>query len=271
VRRAARGSVVALLDRLQRLAETVVTPGGAGAMRACRPFSLAAFRLVRSLVADGSSFATVIDVGANAGQFTAAALHAWPHARVIAFEPLADAAKLVADVAGAARAVEVHQCALGAEDGEIEFFRHTHALSSSALRVSEAARPLPWAEELPGETVTLHRLDTVIAERRLVQPVLLKLDVQGFELEVLAGATATLAQVDAIVLEAAFVPGYAGQPPFATVHEVLCGMGWSLVRPLDFRRESDGRIVEADLLYRRSEDGAGGPGDSIDGTTGRIR
>ena len=111
---------------------------------------------------------------------------------------------------------------------------------------------LPWAAELPSETVTLHRLDTVVHGRTLARPVLLKLDVQGFELEVVTGAADTLAQVDAILVETAFVPGYAGQPAFAAVHEALSQLGWSLDRPLYFRKETDGRIVEADCLYRRT-------------------
>lgn len=43
-------------------------------MRPVRPFSIAAFRLVESLAAEGLAFATVVDVGANVGQFSRAAL-----------------------------------------------------------------------------------------------------------------------------------------------------------------------------------------------------
>ena len=52
-------------------------------------------------------------------------------------------------------------------------------------------------------------------------------------------------------METAFVPGYEGQPTFAAVDRALAGAGWTLARPLDVRRERDGRIVEADCLYRR--------------------
>jgi FkbM family methyltransferase len=242
---------VVLAERLQRMAETVMAPGGLRALRTWRPFSLAAFRLVRSLEADGWRFATVIDAGANAGQFTRAALGAWPAAHVLAFEPLADAAGALEAGAGRVGSVEVHRCALGAHDGTVDLIPHRHSLSSSVLPVAPEASGRSWAEELPVQTVPLQRLDTVVAGRELARPVLLKIDVQGLELEVIAGGGDTLAQVDAILIETAFVPGYAGQPTFAAVHEVLTGLGWALARPLDFRRETDGRIVEADWLYRR--------------------
>lgn len=245
-----RGSGAALVERLHRLAETALTPGGLRALRTWRPFSLAAFRLVRSLQDDGWSFATVIDVGANAGQFTRAALGAWPHASVVAFEPLPEAASALAATIGTVGKVELHRCALGATDGTTTFFPHRHSLSSSVLRVASGAGDLPWAEELPGRSVDLRRLDTVLAGRTLARPALLKLDVQGFELEVVNGAAETLGQVDAILVETAFVPGYEGQPTFAAVDRVLWELGWSLARPLDVRRERDGRIVEADCLYR---------------------
>lgn len=248
---AVRASAVALAERLQRLGETVLTSGGLRALRTWRPFSLAAFRLVRALRDDGWDFATVIDVGANAGQFTRAALGIWPAARIIAFEPLPEAADAVAAMAGTTGDVEVHRCALGAADTTTTFFPHRHSLSSSVLRVASGAGDLPWAEELPGRSVDLRRLDTVLAGRTLARPALLKLDVQGFELEVVNGATETLGQVDAVLVETAFVPGYEGQPTFAAVDRVLSALGWSLARPLDVRRERDGRIVEADCLYRR--------------------
>jgi FkbM family methyltransferase len=246
-----RASVVGVAERVQRLAETLLTPGGPRALRTWRPFSLAAFRLVRSLQDDGWRFATVIDVGANAGQFTRAALGAWPGARVVAFEPLPEAADRLAAMNGAVGDIEVHRCAVGATDGTTTFFPHRHSLSSSVLRVASGAGDLPWAEELPGLAVDLRRLDTVLAGRTLARPALLKLDVQGFELEVVNGGADTLAQVDALLVETAFVPGYEGQPTFAAVDRVLSGSGWSLARPLDVRRERDGRIVEADCLYRR--------------------
>jgi FkbM family methyltransferase len=243
--------LLSLTERLHRLAETLVTPGGLTALRTWRPMSLAAFRLVRSLADDGWAFATVLDVGANAGQFARACVGAWPAVRVIAFEPQPEAAARLEAAVGAVGHLEVHVVALGAEDGTTRFFPHQHSLSSSVLPVADDARGERWARELPCVRVPIKRLDSALAGEVVARPCLLKLDTQGFELEVIAGAGAVLDQVDALLVESAFDPRYTGQPPFSKLHEALQERGWMLVRPLDFRRESDGRIVEADLLYRR--------------------
>lgn len=237
-----------LADRINqgaRLASVACAPGGLRAMVTRRPFSLSAFRLVEGLRLAGLDFATVLDVGANIGQFTAAIQAAWPGARVLAFEPLPDAAAALRR----RRGVEVHQVAVGDHDGTTVFYPHAYSLSSSTLPVVDGMQDRAWARETEPIDVPMRRLDSVLAGGTLTGPVLLKLDVQGLEPAVLAGAPATLAQVDALLVEVAFVPSYRDQPLFPEVHRVLGDAGWGHVQPLDWRLEG-GRIVEADFLYR---------------------
>lgn len=243
--------VLHALDRTSSLAHVAAAPGGLRAMRRARPFSIASFRLVEGLAAEGLTFATVIDVGANVGQFSRAALTRWPAASVMAFEPLPEAAAALRTALAGFTKIEVHQTALGDDDGIVTFHPHSYSLSSSALAVTEEARErYSWADERPPMDVPVRRLDSILGERKLVTPVLLKLDVQGYELRVLAGAQAVLEQVDALVLEQAFERFYLGQPLFTETNRFLESMGWRLARPLDWRREG-GRVVELDCLYLR--------------------
>jgi FkbM family methyltransferase len=240
------------LETVTRLAEMAATPGGIAALRTWRPLSIAAFRLVHGLAAEGLSFATVIDVGANVGKFSRAALGMWPAATVIAFEALPAAAEEFQAANQLAGRVELHKVALGAHDGTIAFYPHEYSLSSSPLPVPAAIqRRYPWARETPPIEVPVRRLDAVLAGRVLAGPVLMKLDVQGYELEVLAGAPETLASVTAIVIEQAFDAVYQDQPLFGASHRALEQAGWRLVRPLDWRREGE-RVAEMDCLYVRA-------------------
>ena len=241
-----RERIAGLLNQAARLAAVTCAPGGPRAIVLQRPFSLSAFHLVAGLQRLGLHFRTVIDVGANVGQFTAAAQGSWPRARFLAFEPLPRAADMLRRRSG----VEVHQLAIGDHDGTTRFYPHTYSLSSSALRVVTDVQDRHWALETGPIDVTMRRLDTVLAERELEGPVLLKLDVQGLETAVLAGAPATLARVDALVLEVAFERSYQGQPLFPEVQRSLDDAGWTRVHPLDWRVDG-GRIVEADMLYLR--------------------
>jgi hypothetical protein len=76
----------------------------------------------------------------------------------------------------------------------------------------------------------------------------LKIDVQGFESQVLSGATSVLSMISAIIVEQAFEPFYEGQHPFSQTHGDLVDAGWELSRVLSIRSE-DGLPVEADCLY----------------------
>src|SRR5262245_5126889 len=87
-----------------------------------RPFSIAAYQLVEALRREGLQFRTVIDAGANVGQFARAAAETFPDASVISIEALpASAETLRANLADHPR-VEVIQTAVGSSDGRIQFF-----------------------------------------------------------------------------------------------------------------------------------------------------
>lgn len=240
------------IDQITRLLDVTCTPGGVHALRRWRPFSVSAFRLVHGLVAEGLSFETVLDVGANVGKFARAALGVWPEASVIAFEALPAAARQLGSARQLAGRVEVHAVALGSHDGTITFHPHEYSLSSSALSVpADLQARYAWAREGPPIEVPLQRLDSLLAGRRLPTPLLVKLDVQGFELEVLGGGLDTLRQASALVIEQAFDTVYEGQPLFGESHRFLESAGWSMVRILDWRREA-GRVAEIDCLYAPS-------------------
>lgn len=234
------------IDQATKLADVVLTPGGLRSLTGAKPRSLSAFRLVSQVGERCGAPGTVIDVGANKGQFSRAAAMAFPGARIIAFEPQAEVAAVwrrnLADVPDA----EVHACALGAEPGTVTFHPHEYSLSSSVLPVAGSSMA---AEELASIEVPVRTLDEALAGEALAGPVLLKLDVQGYELEVLRGGGRTLGQVDALVVELAFERHYEGQPLFGAVQAELTTLGWALELPLDVRRDGSGALVEMDGLF----------------------
>ena len=203
------------------------------------------------IASSGVTPATVIDVGANVGQFSRASLGRWPTSRVIAFEPLPSAAEpLRRMLAAMGRRHAVHQLALGAKTGESLFRQHRYSLSSSVLAVAERSRGHHWADEKASITVPMARLDDVLTDVPLDRPLVIKIDVQGYEMEVLAGATAVLDNADCLVVEHAFEEFYEGQAQVAEVMEYLRSSGWDFHRVVDIRREG-GVIVEADVVYLR--------------------
>jgi len=138
--------------------------------------------------------ANCIDVGAHRGAVLGEMVRVAPQGRHIAFEPLPHLCKVVRK---SFPTVEVHQAALSDHAGEADFaYVHGHAEGWSGLRF----RPLPGGEEPEVEhiTVRLEVLDDVLdADYR---PHVIKIDVEGAEQQVFAGALETLRRHRPIVI-----------------------------------------------------------------------
>ena len=130
-----------------------------------------------------------LDVGANVGSYTVLA-SAVCGAKTIAFEPDPQTAQhFLRNLAANAieQRVDLHQTALGHEDGEVAFTSGLDTVNRIAVHHAGATR-----------TVPLRKLDTVIEGK---SPTLMKLDVEGFEAAVLSGAKGTLSQPSLLAVE----------------------------------------------------------------------
>jgi len=81
--------------------------------------------------------------------------------------------------------------------------------------------------------------------------VLLKLDLQGYELEALKGATKTLQQCSHVLLETVFDKEYEGEPLFEELWSYLREQGFRFERPLNFSKGGSGSIVQMDALFSK--------------------
>lgn len=201
----------------------------------------------------GADFRTVLDVGGHHGQFTLFALQRFPAAQLITFEPQSDGAELIAKVTAGEPRVRIENCALGAEAGSAELNVSRRSDSSSLLPIGPGqVEAFPGTEADHTETIRVERLDDVIAEAP-ARPALLKIDVQGFELDVLRGAPKTLESIDAVFVEASFVELYSGQPLIGEVIAHLAGHGFELGGVFGVTYDRHGRCLQADCLFRRAQ------------------
>lgn len=167
----------------------------------------------------------VLDVGANEGQFARQLRRCGYRGRIVSFEPVGQVhARLAAAAAGDAGWTVAPPLALGAEAGEAAINVHEETTISSFLpieRMPYAEAGTPTKPPLRSERVRVVPLDAIFGD--YVKPgetALLKIDVQGFEREVLAGAAESLQKVAAVLIEVSLVPLYAGQMPYLEM------LGW---------------------------------------------
>lgn len=201
---------------------------------------------------NGLRVATVIDVGANVGQFSLLMTALQPDATIHAFEPLSSSASVLTRLFTGNPRVQVHRCAVGADNGEAILHISRRSDNSSLLPIgTEQVLFAPGTDAVATIPVPVRTLDSTIAAETLQGPVLLKLDVQGGELAALEGAERLLAVIEHVYVEVSFVPLYDGQPLAAAVVGHLQARGFVLAGIGGCSYGRGGRIIQADLLLSR--------------------
>jgi len=203
-------------------------------------------------VLSGLDCRTVVDIGANRGQFALVARQCQPEAWIISFEPLpAAAAKFRALFAGDDR-VTLHEAAIGPAPGNATIHISRRDDSSSLLPITSAQVALfPGTAEIATAIVRVAPLRQFISAADIQIPALLKVDVQGFELEALRGCEDLLDQFTCVYVECSFVELYAGQSLADEVIAWLRERGFRLRGVHNMEYDRDGRAVQADFLFAR--------------------
>ena len=204
--------------------------------------------VLRALTVDG-----ILDVGANRGQFTLACRFALPGIPVVAFEPIPAEAETFRKVHGVRSGVILIESALGETKGTATLHLSKSADSSSLLPIGKKQVELfQNTAEVGTITVPVHRLDDFgeCWTRRSQQ--LLKLDVQGYELNVLRGAIETLKSCAYVYAECSEVALYDGQALRSEVEAFLRGHGFKIQGRYN-EQINKGQLIQADYLFSRAD------------------
>lgn len=249
-----QGVLVRGIDNVRKIVSLFGDVRAIKALATWPKFSFTSYFLFSSLAKQGISPRTVLDIGANVGQAAVASAKLFPNAQVHSFEPLPSCVKQLQRNVSGLRNVTVYPFALGAEEGKIPFNVNSYSHSSSILPVAQTHRDaFPEAREEKAITVKVSTLDEISRNIALRTPVLLKLDVQGYEDRVLRGGAETLKYVDHVVLEASFKPMYEGESLFMDIARTMEQLGFRFERPVSWlAAPQTNEILQMDALFVRA-------------------
>lgn len=239
---------MSLARELRKLADRLDTPSAAAARRLRIP--LDRYRLFER-VKSFADIRTVLDVGANQGEFARYAADCFPNANIHCFEPLPVCQMQLKNLAARCSRIQIHSVAVGEEIGSVEMFENDFAPSSSLLPMQDRHREL-WPKTVSAKKINVNMttLDAVAAGAPFTGTIFLKLDVQGFELNVLRGATQVLRQTAVAMMEVLFEPLYEGQADFRDLLNFMADQDFRFIEFADERRLPPlGKLVYADGVF----------------------
>lgn len=195
--------------------------------------------------------ATVVDIGANRGQFALAA-RAISGAKVVSFEPLPEIATIFQRVFYDDPTVRLHVAAIGERSEKKLIHLSARDDSSSLLEIGEMqSNFFPGTHEVGTLEVEVGTLDVFLTKGEIVRPAMLKLDVQGFELQALAGCKSLISNFDFVYCECSFVELYKNQKLAGEVIDYLHTLNFSLSGIYNPSYDRKGNCIQADFLFEQ--------------------
>ena len=173
------------------------------------------------------SINNVVDIGANQGQFTKKILKVLPESKIFCFEPLPDEYNFLKKKFSNYPNISFFNYALGNKAGKTFFQKNKFSPSSSILEMSENHKAnFPFTASTSKIEVMLERLDSFLKTINPDDKTLIKIDVQGYESEVILGGEEVIKRSKVILIETSFRELYTGQKLFEDIYRHLNAIGY---------------------------------------------
>ncbi|MGD1911146.1 MAG: FkbM family methyltransferase [Rivularia sp. (in: cyanobacteria)] len=171
----------------------------------------------------------IYDIGAAKGVVSCLLAKLSNVASVQAFEPIPDVYKELRHNTRSSRKVNCHNVALGDTPGLVTMQVNKRTDTSSLLPIRQLHQAENPGREVHKEIqVTVVPLDEYVKQNNLPVPSLIKIDVQGFEKNVILGGVNTICQAKYCVLEMSLHPVHVGSPLFDDIYRLMCDLGFQL-------------------------------------------
>jgi FkbM family methyltransferase len=191
----------------------------------------------------------IFDVGANVGQSAEKFRTTFPVADIHSFEPSPSVFKILQQEVGSDPRIQTWNCGLGATTSRQRFFENDQSVMSSFLPTGREG----WVRTVGETEVEVQTIDSFCTQRQIKNIDVLKSDTQGYDLEVLKGATQIMREgrVKIVYMEVNFADIYVGQGSLGQQYELLTALDFRLFSFYQtFRRDGFAAWTDALFIHR---------------------
>lgn len=185
----------------------------------------------RILLMKKNDINTIVDIGANIGQYSLEMRKDGFKGKIVSFEPLTDAFLKLKNYAKNDKNWQVYNCAIGNEDGHTFINIAGNSVSSSISNMQDVHLEIAPDSAYTGkEEISINKLDTLFSNFYSENDrIMLKIDAQGFEKNIIDGAEKFLEKVILLQLEMSLVPMYENEMLFIDMIAYLKARNFELV------------------------------------------
>lgn len=194
----------------------------------------------------------ILDIGANKGQFAKEVRSSGYRNRIVSFEPLSSAFKILEKNAAKDPLWQVYRVAVGANAKTDVINVSANSHSSSILEIlPDHLQAEPQSKYISKESIEVTTLDELLPTVEAgAENIYLKIDTQGYEWEVLQGASKNISRFLLVQMELSFVPLYEGEKLFEQLFETMKNLGFDLYSmEQGFYDPHSARLLQADVLF----------------------
>jgi FkbM family methyltransferase len=220
----------------------------------------------RQLDRHGFAPRVVLDVGANYGGWSREVHAIYPKAQFFLIEPQEEMQPFLDQFVATTEGSGWFLGGAGAAEGELEITLWED-LQGSAFLPPEIRDLVPERRQ---RSVPVFTIDGLIAAGKMPLPDLVKIDVQGYELQVLEGCRNCLGDTEMFIIETSFLHPLGHRPSYYRVVEVMEASGYQIFDLVDLKyRPGDGALWQADVCFISKgspliKDSASGPNLAAD-------
>ena len=196
---------------------------------------------------------TIIDIGSNKGQFILLIEKIYPNKNIYSFEPIKEMINKQKKFFAYKNNIIFHNVALGSSTTLKEFLITARMDSSSFLKIVSDKNKSKNYDIVENRNIQINTLDDLLINEKISHPVLIKIDVQGYELEVLRGANNLLKKTDYLLLEVSKNEMYQNQPIEKVIVEYLKNLNFDILKSNNWSKIQNTNFYQRDIIFYKKQ------------------